>query len=59
MTTRHRDHIDELLADKEKLKAVVESAVREAVLRHKHAGCPIVGMQDGKLVWVKPEEIEV
>jgi hypothetical protein len=59
MTTRQRDHIDEVLADKEKIKAAVESAVREAVLRHKQAGNPIVGMKDGKMVWLKPEEIVV
>jgi hypothetical protein len=59
MTTRQRDHIDEVLADKEKIKAAVVSAVREAVLRHKQAGNPIVGMKDGKMVWLNPEEIVV
>jgi hypothetical protein len=59
MTIRNRDHIDEMLADKEKIKSAVETAVREAVLRHKLAGNPIVGMIDGRLVWLKPEEIEV
>lgn len=42
-----------------KIKAAVESAVRGAVLRHKQAGNPIVGMMDGKMVWLKPEEIVV
>jgi hypothetical protein len=26
-------------------------------LQHKLAGNPIVGMKDGKMVWLKPEEI--
>jgi hypothetical protein len=56
---RQRDHIDEMLADKEKIKSAVVSAVREAVLRHKQAGNPIVVMKDGKMVWLKPEEIDV
>ena len=60
MPTRpQRDRIDELLADKEKIKAAVETAVREAVLKHKLAGNPICGMKDGQLVWIKPEEIEI
>jgi hypothetical protein len=37
----------------------VKKAVREAVLKHKQAGNPIVGMKDGKMVWLKPEEIQV
>lgn len=59
MTRPQRDRIDELLADKERIKAAVESAVRKAVLKHKQAGNPICGMKDGKLVWIKPEDIEV
>jgi len=27
-------------------------------LQHKLAGNPIVGMKDGKMVWLKPEEIQ-
>jgi hypothetical protein len=59
MTAQYRDRIDEALADKESIKAVVAAAVREAVLKHKLAGNPIVGMRDGKMVWIPPEEIEV
>ncbi len=57
MKAKKRDHIDEMLADKERIKAAVEAAVREAVLRHKQAGNPIVVMKDGKMVWLQPEEI--
>lgn len=59
MKAKKRDRIDEILADKEKIKAAVEAAVREAVLRHKQAGNPIVVMKDGKMVWLKPDEIEL
>ncbi len=59
MTARQRDHIDEVLADKERIKAAVTRAVREAILRHKQAGNPIVGRVEGKMVWLKPEEINV
>lgn len=59
MTAHHRDRIDEALADKEKIMAAVAAAVREAVLKHKQAGNPIVVMKDGKMVWLQPDEIEV
>ena len=59
MTAQYRDHIVETLADKEKITAAVVSAVREAVLRHKQAGNPIVVMKDGKMVWLQPDEIEL
>jgi len=59
MTAYQRDRIEEALADKERVKAAVVSAVRAAVLKHKQAGNPIVGMKDGEMVWIKPEEIEI
>ena len=59
MTAHHSDRIEEALADKEKILAAVRTAVREAVLRHKQAGNPIVCMKDGKMVWLQPEEIDV
>ena len=59
MKTQQRDHIDEALADKEKIKAAVKTAVREAVLKHKQAGNPIVVMKDGRMVWLQPDEIDL
>lgn len=59
MTVRSLDRIDEILADREKVTAAVVSAVRAALLRHKQAGNPVVGMKNGRLVWLQPEEIEV
>ncbi len=31
--------------------------VRDAMLRHKAAGLPVVIYRDGKAVWVKPEDL--
>ncbi len=31
--------------------------VREAMLRHKKDGLPVVIYRDGKTVWVKPEDL--
>jgi hypothetical protein len=33
--------------------------VREALKKHKQAGNPVVVWRDGKMVWLKPEEIQV
>ncbi len=37
----------------------VKIGVQEALMRHKQAGNPIVVWRDGKIVWLKPEEIPV
>ena len=37
----------------------MRKAIREAVLRHKLLGQPIVVSRDGKVIWIPPEEIEV
>lgn len=59
MNAAKRDHIKEILADKERIKAAVENAVREAVRKHKQAGNPVVAIKDGKMVWLQPDEIEL
>ncbi len=44
-----RDLIDEAL----------RQGVREAILRHKEAGLPLVIYRDGKTVWVQADELDV
>lgn len=36
-----------------------ERAVREALLKHKQAGNPVVVERDGKIVILQPDEIEI
>lgn len=50
--------IGRILNEGTEIDEAVKKAVREAVLRHKQAGNPIVGMKDGQMVWLKPEEIQ-
>ena len=38
------------------LKAMT-GAVREALLRHKRLGNPVAVWRDGRVVWLRPEEI--
>ncbi len=59
MVAQYRDKIDEALADKEGIKQALASAVHEALLKHKQAGNSIVAMQNGHMVIIKPDEINV
>jgi hypothetical protein len=51
--------IDEVLADSERVTEAVREAGREARLRPKQMGVPIVVWRDGKVVEIPPEEIVV
>lgn len=35
----------------------LKQGVREAMVRHKKDGLPVVIYRDGKTVWVKPEDL--
>lgn len=49
--------INEIFAEGTLIDKALKQAVREAILQHKRAGNPIVVWRDGKMVWLKPEEI--
>lgn len=51
--------IDALFDDGEAIDAALKQAVRDAVLRHKRLGQPIVEWRDGRAVLVPPEEIVI
>ncbi len=51
------DRISAFFADPEKVTEALARGVREALLRHKRAGNPIVVWRDGQMVWIPPEEI--
>jgi hypothetical protein len=48
-----------ILAQAYAIEAAIGEAGREARLRHKQLGQPIVCWQDGRVVWIPPEEIVV
>jgi hypothetical protein len=54
-----RPDIKALFADGREIDAALAKAVREALLEHKRAGNPIAVWQDGRVVWIPPEEIVV
>jgi len=49
--------ISELLADHAATSEAINRAVREAVLDHARAGRPVCTWENGKVVWIPPEEI--
>ena len=55
----HKDRISGAFADPEKITQALIKGVREALLKHKQAGNPVVVWKNGKIVWLKPEEIPV
>lgn len=53
---KHKDRIAEVFADPDKVTKALAQGVRDALLKHKQAGNPIVIWRDGKIIWLKPEE---
>lgn len=51
--------VGELLADTNRVTEAVREAGRDARLRHKQLGVPLVVWRDGKVVEIPPEEIVV
>jgi hypothetical protein len=56
---KRKDKIAEAFANPEKITQALTQSVSEALLKHKQAGNPVVVWRDGKMVWLKPEEIPV
>ena len=56
---KHKDCIAEAFANPERITHALVRGVRDALLKHKQAGNPVVVWRNGKIVWLKPEEIPV
>ncbi len=59
MAAHYRDRIEEALADRDKLGEALATGVHEALKRHNQADNPVVVWRDGKMVWMKPEDIQI
>lgn len=49
--------IAQLIIDGTEIDRAIQEAVRQALLAHQRAGNPIAIWQDGKVVWIPPDEI--
>jgi hypothetical protein len=47
----------ELLADREGTTEAIRRGIREAVLEHARAGRAVPVWENGKVVWLQPEEV--
>jgi hypothetical protein len=43
--------------DRPRIDEALKQGVREAMIRHKKDGLPVVIYRDGKIEWVKPEDL--
>lgn len=59
MGAQYKDKIEEALSDRDRITEALAAGVRDALKKHKLAGNPVVVWRDGKMVWLKPEDIEV
>lgn len=55
---RERD-IEERMLDDALIDGALAEAVRDALLQHKRAGNPIAVWEDGRVVWIPAEKINV
>ena len=59
MKRRRNKPIDVIFKEGTLIDKALKQGVQEALLKHKQAGNPVVVWRDGKMVWLKPEEIPV
>ena len=58
MARRTDKDIMALMTEGTPVTKALTRGVRDALVRHVQAGVPVVEWQDGKCVWLSPEEIQ-
>lgn len=51
------DHISTILNDSARVTQIIQSGIRDALLKHKQAGNQVCEWRDNKVVWIPPEKI--
>lgn len=59
MNNEREIDIDALMRDGTRIDAAMSEAVRQAALRHKQLGFPLVVWRDGQVVEIPPDEIVI
>ena len=59
MQKKRKVDIEKLFSEGTEIDRALVKAVQKALLEHKRAGNPIAVWQDGEVVWIPAEEIEV
>lgn len=56
---KYDDKISEIMNDSERVREIIQKAINIALLKHKQAGNPVCEWKNGKVVWIKPENISI
>lgn len=59
MRRSSRKDINKIFKEGTLIDKALKDAVREALLYHRRNGNPVVTWQDGKVVWIPADQIEV
>ncbi|UJS15973.1 MAG: hypothetical protein L3J17_08565 [Candidatus Jettenia sp.] len=54
-----KKNINEFFNNGSEIDKALQSAVKEALLKHKIAGNPIASWKDDKVIWIQPKDIPV
>lgn len=52
-------YISVKLADTKLIMNAINHGIEDAMFKHKQLGHPVVGMKDGKIIWVQPTDIVI
>ncbi len=56
---KNEDRISRIMNDPKRVHKIIQSAINNAMLKHKQAGNSVCGLKDGKIIWVKPQDIVI
>lgn len=56
---KNDDRISEIMNDPKKIRQIIQSAINDALLKHKQAGNAVCELRNGKVVWIKPQDIVI
>jgi hypothetical protein len=59
MKPHKKDRISEIMNDPERVRLIIQSAINDALLKHKQAGNPVCELRDGKVIWINPNDIVI
>ncbi|GEM_PF-1453427 len=54
---KNEDKIERILNDPKKMEKIIQSGINSALRKHQQAGNPICVSENGKVVWIEPENI--
>ena len=53
------DSISKILNDPKRVTKIIQTGIKDALMKHKQAGNPVCEWRDNKIVWIPPEHIPV